>query len=79
MQLPKSAGAATTTIRVAIFACLFPAGILVAQDWAVPQAEVRYTLKLGKKPTHKSAGYFARLPDGGALPGPHPVTTVIPS
>jgi len=78
MQLPKSAGTVATTVRVAIFACLFPATNLVAQDWAVPQAELRFTLKLEKKPTHKSAGYFVRLPDGGALPGPHPVTTVIP-
>lgn len=78
MQLPKSAGAATTTLGIGILAWLIAAPTLAAQDWAVPQAEVRFTLKLEKKPTHKSAGYVVRLPDGGLLPGPHPVTTVIP-
>jgi len=39
-------------------------------DWAVPDADVCFTLKLGSAPTHGKAGYFFHLPDGGALPGP---------
>lgn len=78
MHLPTSAGPVVTTSRVAVVALIAAAANLAAQDWAVAQAELCVTLKLEKKPTHKSAGYFAWIPDGGALPGPHPVTTVIP-
>jgi hypothetical protein len=78
MHQSMSAGTATVTLRVAALAMVVSVANLAAQDWVVPEAEVRITLKLEKKPTHKSAGYFVRLPDGGALPGPHPVTTVIP-
>ncbi len=46
-------------------------------DWLVPGATVRYTLRLADAPTHGSAGYFVNLPDGGILPGPVPVTTVV--
>ncbi len=50
-----------------------------AGEWAVPQAELRFTLKLTGRPTHGSAGYFVHLPDGGIMPGPHAVTTVVAS
>ena len=50
-----------------------------AESWEVPHAELRFSLKLANRPTHASAGYFVQLPDGGILPGPHPLTTVVVS
>ncbi len=52
-------------------------GAAAAEPWLVPQAEVRFSVKLAGKPTHASAGYFVHLPDGGVLPGPLPVPTVV--
>jgi hypothetical protein len=48
-----------------------------AADWHVTQAPVRFNVKLGSRPTHKQAGYFVQLPDGGILPKPFPRTHVI--
>lgn len=48
-----------------------------ADTWHVPQAPVRFHVKLGSRPTHKQAGYFVRLPDGGILPKPFPRTHVV--
>ena len=48
-------------------------------DWAVPEATVRFAVRLTEAPTHREAGYFINLPDGGILPGPAPVTTVLPA
>ncbi len=46
-------------------------------EWHVPEAALRFTVKLEKGPTHKAAGYFAHLPDGGVLPKPYPLTRVV--
>jgi hypothetical protein len=40
--------------------------------WAVKDAPVRFKVRLLDAPSHPSAGYFIRLPDGGVLPGPFP-------
>lgn len=48
-----------------------------AEAWPVPEAPVRFRLRLANRPTHASAGYFAQLPDGGILPGPYPATQVV--
>jgi hypothetical protein len=48
-----------------------------AADWHVTQAPIRFNVKLGSRPTHKQAGYFVQLPDGGILPKPFPRTHVI--
>ena len=72
---------ATTVTRIAagwwvlLLLCCGPAE--AAGEWRVPQAELRFTLKLTRKPTHTSAGYFVTLPDGGVLPGRFPVPTVM--
>jgi hypothetical protein len=50
-----------------------------AEAWEVSQAEFRFTVKLNDFPSHECAGYFVQLPDGGLLPGPCPVTTVVES
>ena len=50
---------------------------LHAATWQVDEAPLRFTLGLSSRPSHASAGYFAKLPDGGLLPGPHPVTRVL--
>jgi len=47
--------------------------------WHVPRAPVRFALKLGGRPTHKSAGYFVHIPDGGILPRPCPEPHVVAS
>jgi len=51
---------------------------LCAQEtWRVKEATIRFTVTLLRTPTHPSAGYFLRLPDGGILPAPYPVTQVV--
>ncbi len=57
--------------------CVCSHPVAAAESWGDPEAEVRFTLQLTGRPTHASAGYFAHLPDGGILPGPHPVTKVV--
>lgn len=50
---------------------------VLAADWHVPEAPVRIQLTLDQRgPTHRQAGYFARIPDGGVLPTPHFLTQV---
>jgi hypothetical protein len=48
-----------------------------AADWAVEEAPLRFALKLTRPPTHASCGYFVKLPDGGLLPTPFPLTKVL--
>ena len=48
-----------------------------ADEWQVSRAPVRFTLKLTRAPSTASAGYIARLPDGGLLPRPKPAVTVL--
>ncbi|MEO6787537.1 MAG: hypothetical protein ABI318_15510, partial [Chthoniobacteraceae bacterium] len=48
-----------------------------AGEWQVADAGLRYKLDLIGKPTTPSAGYFARLPDGGILHGITPSTVVM--
>ena len=63
-------------IRVGIFLFfLLAAG--VRAEWHVADATVRFTVELTDSPTHREAGYFLKLPDGGALPSPAPLTTVV--
>lgn len=52
---------------------------LAADRWHVPAASVRFALQLGDGPTHKTAGYFVHIPDGGILPRPSPEPHVIAS
>ena len=64
--------------RILLFlvgACM--TGEVLAASWHVAQAPVRFTVKLQGRPTHKQAGYFVSLPDGGILPGPFPHPHVI--
>lgn len=49
-----------------------PRPVAADEAWRVDQAPVRLTVDLAAAPSHASAGYFVRLPDGGALPGPLP-------
>jgi len=46
-------------------------------EWQAPQAPLRFTVALKRRPTHGRAGYFLRLPDGGILPRPFPLTRVV--
>ncbi len=50
---------------------------LIAQDWHVDKAPIRFELRITEHPTHQGSGYFVSLPDGGLLPGPCPVTRVV--
>ena len=68
-----------TTMALVVCGVVFAAlPAAAAPAWDVPEAEVRFTVKLTGGPTHGSAGYFAHLPDGGILPGPNAITTVVP-
>lgn len=48
----------------------------VQEKWAVPNAKIRYRIKLQRTPSDPSCGYFASLPDGGILAGKTPVPVV---
>jgi|GEM_PF-573796 len=63
---------------IAVFVCAFLACSLSfgAEGWRSADATIRFRLSLKDSPSHKSAGYFVRLQDGGILPGPCPVTSV---
>lgn len=45
--------------------------------WVVKDAPVRYVVRLTREPSHPEAGYFVKIPDGGALPGPRPECIVV--
>ncbi len=36
-----------------------------------------FTIRLSENPTHKSAGYFVQIPDGGILPRPYAQPIVV--
>ena len=46
-------------------------------EWVVKNAPVRFVVELTTKPSHSSAGYFVKVPDGGVLPGPKPQSVVV--
>lgn len=64
---------------IAIFCAVFtPISPSVGTpEWHVKEAPIRFKLRLWESPTHKSAGYFTQLPDGGILPTPFPLTHVV--
>ena len=45
-------------------------------DWAVPAATLRVDVRVQRLPDHKDLGVFVKIPDGGLLPGKHPVPDV---
>ncbi len=53
------------------------APVRAEETWHVKDAPIRFTVGLESAPTHHSAGYFLKLPDGGILPGPLPATQVV--
>ncbi|MFO7937873.1 MAG: hypothetical protein R6V06_09755 [Kiritimatiellia bacterium] len=68
--------------RILIYLFAFPfcvnhaAAADVSAEWQVKDAPVRFVAELVREPTHDSAGYFLRIPDGGVLPGPRPESVV---
>ena len=56
-------------------------GLAFAADapaaWIVKDAPVRFVVELKTEPSHASAGYFVKIPDGGVLPGPRPESVVV--
>jgi hypothetical protein len=56
------------------FACVTHAD---DEPWHVPDAPIRFTLVLQQMPSHRSAGFFTHLPDGGVLPGRYPDTHLV--
>jgi len=48
-----------------------------APNWHVPAAPIRFSVHLDGGPTHREAGYFVQLPDGGILPTPFPHPHVV--
>lgn len=74
MRLLRACPAAA--LGVGIFGFLLLVSCATA-DWHVPGADLRFTAQLTGRPSHDKAGYFLTLPDGGLLPSPAPVTTVV--
>ncbi len=66
-------------LLTALFTTSWSQSATAAESWAIPHADLRFTLKLTARPSIQSAGYFAQIPDGGILPGPYPLTTVVVS
>jgi hypothetical protein len=73
MRHPDCSG---TIFRAAVGLAL-GATIATAKSWQVKEAPLRFRLHIARAPTHSSAGCFVSLPDGGILPGPFPLTTVV--
>jgi hypothetical protein len=48
-----------------------------ASDWAVPEAPIRFEIRVDSRPNEPCAGVIAILPDQGALPRPAPGTVVL--
>lgn len=67
----------TARWSAACLALFAPIALALGADWQVKDAPIRFKLSLGTSPTEKSAGYFVHLPDGGLLPQPSPLTTVM--
>lgn len=49
----------------------------MAGEWALPSATVRVEVRVDSGPTHPELGVLVKIPDGGLLPGPIPVPTVM--
>lgn len=47
------------------------------EKWAVPGAAMRFKVEIVNQPSSPEAGVIATFPNGGALPGPFPVATVV--
>lgn len=72
--------ALSATLAVAFLAMFTPASPVAGADaanWQVKEAPVRFKVSMTGKPTEKSAGYLVILPDGGILPGPAPLPSVV--
>jgi len=61
----------------ALLALVFVCSASADKKWHVAQAPVRFTIRLSGNPTHKSAGYFVQIPDGGILPRPYAQPIVV--
>lgn len=68
--------------RILFAACItsgiwIGAGAPAQNEWHVTEAPVRFNVAIESQPSDPRAGIIAILPDGGLLPGPHPVATVV--
>ena len=50
---------------------------LRAAEWPVQRATVRVRVSVDTEPDHPDLGVYVKIPDGGLLPGPVPVPTVV--
>lgn len=69
----------TWCIALLCLCCAFAATANGATKWQVGDAPIRFRVAQSASPSIASAGYFVRIPDGGLLPGPAPISTVIDS
>jgi len=65
------------SVFLAVSVCLCASRAAEETPWQVRTASLRYKVDLVKKPTVASAGTIVMIPDGGVLPGPNPVSTVL--
>ncbi len=61
------------TLSISIFTLL---PVFAQSEWAVPQANLRVDVRVQTSPEHPDLGVFVKIPDGGLLPGKHPIPDV---
>ncbi len=64
-------------ILLAFTACCGVTHVFGASDWVVPEAPIRFEIKIDSRPDEKCAGVIVILPDQGALPRPAAGTVVV--
>lgn len=63
----------------AILLVTIPCAALADHPWSVPGANLRIRAEVTRHPTHPDAGVILIIPDGGILPTPHAVPTIVSS
>ncbi len=67
----------SATLLVASFSlCPDPSRAQDATSWRVPGASIRVDVRIQNPPDHPDLGVFVKIPDGGLLPGKHPIPDV---
>ena len=60
-----------------VFGCFCASAWGAPEAWTVSKATVRVRVSVDTEPDHPDLGVYVKIPDGGLLPGPVPVPTVV--
>ena len=60
-----------------VFGCFCASAWAAPEAWTVSKATVRVRVSVDTEPDHPDLGVYVKIPDGGLLPGPVPVPTVV--